>query len=283
MTYNQLYKTAVDRLKKANIQPCVFDAGQIFEFIFGFDRYKLVLKGEQAPTEQLQQSFLQMVNRRASHEPLQYLLGEWEFYSLPFKVGKGVLIPRADTEVLVDTALRIIKNKQNPIIVDLCSGSGCIAVAIAKNNTQSKVYAAEKSDKAFEYLAENIRLNAAYNVTAVKADVLLPNFETEPLDLIVSNPPYIPNFELNSLQQEVKHEPSMALDGGSDGLIFYRENTRMYKNRLKADGYIVFEVGYNQAQAVKQILAENGYVNINTAKDINGIERVVYGCAKALN
>jgi len=283
MTYNQLYKYAVDTLKKANIQPCVFDAGQIFEFIFGFDRYKLVLKGEQAPTEQLQQSFLQMVNRRASHEPLQYLLGEWEFYSLPFKVGKGVLIPRADTEVLVDTALRIIKNKQNPIIVDLCSGSGCIAVAIAKNNTQSKVYAAEKSDKAFEYLAENIRLNAAYNVTAVKADVLLPNFETEPLDLIVSNPPYIPNFELNSLQQEVKHEPSMALDGGSDGLIFYRENTRMYKNRLKADGYIVFEVGYNQAQAVKQILAENGYVNINTAKDINGIERVVYGCAKALN
>ena len=229
MTYNQLYKYAVDTLKKADIQPCVFDAGQIFKSVFGFDRYKLVLIGEQTPAEQLQQAFMQTVKRRAGREPLQYLLGEWEFYSLPFKVGEGVLIPRADTEVLVETALNIIKNRQKPVIADLCSGSGCVAVAIAKNNAKSKVYAAEKSDIAFGYLTENIKLNSADNVAAVKADVLMPDFETEPLDLIVSNPPYIPEAQLAFLQPEVKHEPAMAINGGDDGLIFYREIARIYK------------------------------------------------------
>ena len=162
------------------------------------------------------------IERRIKGEPLQYILGEWEFYSLPFIVGEGVLIPRPETELLVDLALKYATKESK--IIDLCSGSGAIAIAIAKN-TGASLFALEKYEKALNYLEKNIALNKA-NVKVIKEDLF--NFEpSEKFDIIISNPPYIKKADLASLQKEVRFEPMTALDGGEDGLIFYRHIAKL--------------------------------------------------------
>lgn len=210
------------------------------------------------------------IERRLKGEPLQYILGEWEFYSLPFIVGEGVLIPRPETELLVDLALKYATKDSK--IIDLCSGSGAIAIAVAKN-TGAKVYALEKYEKAFNYLEKNIALNNA-KVTVIKEDIF--NFSTnEKFDIILSNPPYIKTADLEDLQKEVKREPMTALDGGEDGLIFYRHIATL-KKHLNKGGKIMVEIGFDQAEAVQELFKKSGLLT-EVHKDLNGVQRVIIG------
>lgn len=218
--------------------------------------------------------------KRRDGIPLQYILGKWWFYKSEFLVGEGVLIPRQDTETLVETALEFIKDIKNPKICDLCSGSGCIAISIANDRKDAAVTAVEKYDGAYEFLLKNIEYNRAENITPLKADAT-----AEPIgeyNLIVCNPPYIKDGDKNDLSLEVLNEPHTALFGGEDGLYFYRVISEKWKSALKANGILAFEVGINEAEEVAKILKNNGFKNIGVKKDLIGIERVVFGTVSSL-
>ncbi len=216
-----------------------------------------------------------IIKRRRLGEPLQYIFGKWWFYKSEFLVGKGVLIPRQDTEHLVETGLELIKNIENPDVVDLCSGSGCVAISIAKDRPDAKVLAVEKYSEAYDWLLKNIEYCHSTNVTPLKSDVLCPLKEN--YDLIVCNPPYIPQGEKETLSKEVLTEPHTALFGGEDGLFFYREISKAWKSNLKKGGYLAFEVGIKEADAVAEILKAEGFTEISIKKDLLGIQRVVFG------
>lgn len=279
MTLNELYHTAYQRcFSKAQVDSCAFDLSVLFEHVLGVSRYRLPIVGDQPASEQKAEKFLQLCDRYADGYPLQYLISEWEFYGLRFKVGEGVLIPRPDTELLVETALNLIKSKQRPVIADLCAGSGCVAVAIAHERPDACVYALELSDEAFPYLTENIDKNDV-QVHAVQCDVFDPP-PLPSLDLVVSNPPYIPDCEMQTLQKQVTFEPKMALYGGNDGYDFYRKLPTIYAPRLAPKGAIAFETGYNQARNVATILQDCQFCDIKIMKDLAGIERVVFGQTK---
>ncbi len=294
MTYRELYNRIKTVLKNAGIDDYEFDAKCIFKDTAGLDYSVLPLK-ETAPDGDICSKALKAAEKRASGYPLQYLLGTWEFYGLPFKVGEGVLIPRPDTETLVDEVIRFVKesNIKNPEIIDLCSGSGCIAVALQKNIPGAKVYAAELSSEAFLYLTHNIKMNGA-DIKLLKGDVmngsLLGNFicEDSPgdyrqADCIVSNPPYLTGDEMDNLQTEVAHEPDKALRGGKDGLEFYRVIPCLWKDILKDGGLLAFETGSGQGSAVSGIMLENGYKNVRVIKDLSGNDRVVTGVWSSTN
>ena len=223
MTVSDLLRTGTEKLKSVGIDDAEFDARCLAEYVLNYDSFYLRLNGYVKVGVADAETYFDLLNRRINGEPLQYILGEWEFMGLPFKVGRGVLIPRPETEILVEFAIDFLKKKNAPVVFDLCSGSGCIAISVAKFCSDATVYAVEKSDIAFEYLEKNISLNGVNNVKAVKGDI----FDKELLsgispDLILSNPPYIRSNEIEGLQEEVKREPAMALDGGEDGYIFYR-------------------------------------------------------------
>lgn len=203
-------------------------------------------------------------------EPLQYVLGKWDFYESEFYVGKGVLIPRPETEELVELAVEELKGVVNSVVYDLCAGSGCIGISIAKKYPESKVYCIEKSKDAFEYLLKNSR--QCENVVALNGDInVVP--ELPDADLIVSNPPYIKTSELESLQSEVKYEPSMALDGGEDGLDFYRIINQKWFNKLNDNGVLLLEIGNEQGEDIKTVLTN--FKEIEVIADMYGNNRIV--------
>lgn len=225
--------------------------------------------------ERLLSELFKKAEKRADGYPLQYIIGEWEFFSLPFAVGEGVLVPRQDTEQLVLFAIEFLKEKPNAEVIDLCSGSGCIAISIAKHFPKAKVTAVEKSDRAFSYLLKNIEKNNV-KVNAVLGDIA--DLETKKYyDLVVSNPPYIESDVLPTLQKEVKHEPAMALDGGNDGLSFYRLIARRWLPKIKHGGALAVEIGYNQKAAVTEIFQKAGIENVRCIKDYGGNNRVIVG------
>lgn len=217
----------------------------------------------------------QSVRRRlAEGEPLQYILGEWEFYGLPFKVGKGVLIPQPDTEILVEQALNFVGSHSN--VLDLCSGSGCIAIAINKMSG-AKTTAVELYDEALCYLYQNITLNNAH-VDVIKADVLQPPTINEKFDVIVSNPPYISYSEKHTLSKEVLNEPHTALFAEDDGYQFYHA-LKKYIPLLKEGGHFLFEIGYKQAEGAMEIFKQ---YEPEIIKDYSGNDRVIMGTYKGL-
>lgn len=215
----------------------------------------------------------EMCKRRLAGEPLQYILGEWEFYSLPFYTGKGVLIPRPDTETLCDYAIELLGQRPADVI-DLCAGSGAISVTVAKHCPNARVWAVEKSPEAFDYLKRNIKRNGA-SVTPILGDITAESFGE--YDLILSNPPYIKSGEIPHLQKEVGYEPAMALDGGEDGLFFYREILKNWLPRLKKGGALAVEIGFDQAEEVKKLFADAGLSEVGSKKDLAGVERVIFG------
>lgn len=209
-------------------------------------------------------------------EPLQYVIGKWDFYESEFYVGKGVLIPRPETEELTDLAVKKARKFRSPVIYDLCAGSGCIGISIAKSVLHAEVFCIEKSSAAMEYLAKNMQ--GVTNVHAVSADVLdidsFKNITENSIDLIVSNPPYIKSSEILSLQKELSFEPKEALDGGKDGLDFYIYIIKEWKKFLRPGGLLLFEIGDEQAADISVLLQQSHYKNISILNDMYGNPRI---------
>lgn len=222
----------------------------------------------------------ELIKKRCAGYPLQYLLGQWEFFGCPVKVGEGVLIPRPDTETLVEQILDICRENRmaSPRIADLCSGSGCIAIALKKHIPLADVYAAELSERAVGYLRQNAELNGT-DIHIIQGDVLNEDFcrSFEELDIIVSNPPYLTAEEMSTLQKEVSYEPESALYGGTDGLDFYRRMTYLWKDSLISGGWLAYEFGMGQHDAVKEILENNSFADIDLRTDGGGIIRTAAG------
>lgn len=208
--------------------------------------------------------------RLKTGEPLQYVMGKWDFYESEFFVGEGVLIPRPETEELTELVIDYAKSLEKPVIFDLCSGSGCIGISIAKKLSNAFVYCIEKSKDAYKYLERNAKDVA--NVKCILGDIN-NEFDLPSADIIVSNPPYIKSEDLKTLQKEVKKEPSMALDGGDDGLDFYRIINDKWKKYLKDNGRLFLEIGEDEGESIKDALS--AFSNITVKKDLSGNDRMV--------
>lgn len=272
----EFYKKCIKLLDDAGISDSEFDILCIFQDLLN-DRNPLFMPDEPLNFETAEKIYA-LVSERSKGYPLQYLLGEWDFWKYRFKVGEGVLIPRPDTETLIENVLDICRKNdlKTPKILDLCSGSGCIAITLSKEIPHSQLYAVENSDMAFKYLEKNIEFQNA-DVKAIKADVLIPETaeKFKDFDIIASNPPYLTAEEMRDLQKEVQAEPESALFGGDDGLDFYRAITETWSKCLKTGGYICYEFGMGQHEAVSEILRLNNFININLTKDTGGIIRTV--------
>lgn len=279
MTWSEVYKKAESILKREYKDTYKYEIYSILKHCFNISKIDLIMKKDEAVEPEVQKKLFDIIKLRTEHVPLQYILGYWYFMDLKFKVGEGVLIPREDTEVLVKKSLDYLQNVESPKIIDLCSGSGCVAISVKKNlGEKSEVYAAELSQIAFSYLQENIFLNEC-KVTAINGDVfkISSDFQDEFFDAVISNPPYIKTGDLSCLQEEVKKEPRLALEGGEDGLYFYKNICKTWIPKLKSGGMIAFEVGFDQAQDVKTIMENYGIKAIRIFKDINNIDRAVIG------
>ncbi|MGN0692232.1 MAG: peptide chain release factor N(5)-glutamine methyltransferase [Oscillospiraceae bacterium] len=288
MVIRELCAKIKEILKASGIEDYDFDGNCIAEDLLGMNGTQLILKADMEADSTSAQKAIAAAEKRAEGYPLQYILGKWEFYGLPFKVGEGVLIPRPDTEILVDTVIEYYRTTgKNMRIIDLCSGSGCIAVALKKNIPEAEVTAVENSSEAMPYLVHNARMNDTV-LRYIKGDVmngaLLDNFsdpenvgEHIKFGCIVSNPPYLTAEEMSELQTEVGYEPKYALDGGIDGLKFYRVIACLWKEVLEDNGLLAFEAGYRQCGQVAEIMKKSGFYDVSVKKDLGGNERVILG------
>jgi release factor glutamine methyltransferase len=248
-----------------------------------FDRLKLLTKPGFMVEERIAQKYLELVDERCKGKPVQYIINRQEFMGLEFYVGPGTLIPRADTEILVERVLELIKGAEHPNIIDMCTGSGAIAVSIAKYIPDAMVWAVDISDYAAECCSINVnRFGLESRISIVKSD-LFKNISEEGLrgnvDVIVSNPPYIESAVIRELSINVRdYEPHLALDGGKDGLVYYRRIVEESVGFLKCNGILAFETGYDQGDKVKNIMEESGcFDNLNIEKDLAGYDRCVWG------
>ena len=230
-------------------------------------------------TEEQEKYFLEMIKERLNERPIAYIIGNREFMGLDFFVQEGVLIPRPDTETLVEEIINICNNRTGLNILDIGTGSGAITISLAKYLDKSHVISADISDIALEIASKNaISNNVDERIDFIKSDVFSNVPKEEKFDLIVSNPPYIRKADIDGLDRQVKDfEPYNALEGGEDGLDFYRKITKESKYFLKNKGILAYEVGHDQAQDVSQIMQENGFEGIYTKCDLQGFERVVIG------
>lgn len=269
------YLTIRDILSQAEIEAPENEARMLIEAVTGMSKASQIANSDLAIEQKQEQKLLRMAKRRAKREPLQYILKKWSFMGIELSVGKGVLIPRDDTEVLVNLCLDYLRDIKNPTVIDLCAGSGAIGLALDKY-ANAAVSAVESSNEANEYLMKNVLHT---NVKIYPCDVLTYENHSNDrvIDLIVSNPPYIKSDEIKNLQPEVGYEPRMALDGGDDGLVFYREIIKRWTHLLKKGGALAFELGEGQAEYVRALMEEKGFVDIKTALDLGGSERAIIG------
>ena len=279
MTLSELYAFSRKVLSDAGNDSSSFDSMCLMRKFFNIDRQQLIVNGNLIPDSEKEKDFLTAVEKRAEGYPLQYIIGKWIFMDNEFYVGEGVLIPRDDTEVVVNTCIKALEKIRKPVIIDLCSGSGAIAVTLAKLYPDSTVYAVELSEQAFSYLEKNIENNKVENIIKIKDDIFscYGNFLDNTFDIIISNPPYIESNTISSLQTEVQNEPVMALDGGKDGLDFYRVIAEKWVSKLKSGGSIALEIGEEQAESVSELLENNGIFDIEVIKDIQNLDRAVFG------
>lgn len=253
-----------------------FDANQLMGMALGVDAQTLSLRLREELSPDEISAFEALVSRRERGEPLQYILGEWEFYGMKFYVGSGVLIPRQDTETLVDCVLERCGGE--PRILELGAGSGCVCCTLKKMIPSAEVIAVEKSPQAFFYLKKNISYHAL-EINAVLGDALDPAScaVSGRFDIILSNPPYLTASDMGELQREIRFEPEGALYGGNDGLDFYRGFTRAWAERLAPGGSFFYEAGFGQAEDIIRILAYNGLGRTEVFRDAAGKWRVVRG------
>ncbi len=261
--------------KNSTIETPRLDAEVLLCCVLGCERIYLVINKEQQLKDAQYKTFCEFLARRKNNEPVSYITGTREFMSLEFEVTSGVLIPRPDTEILVEKIIEIYKDKKAKIL-DLCTGSGAISVSLAHYLKNADVCAVDKYDICIDTARKNAEKNGV-NVKFITADILDDFDIAEDFDCIVSNPPYIESEVLATLSPDVKdYEPAYALDGGSDGLIFYRRITDFASGKLKCGGILAFEIGYNQGETVKEIIEKNGlFKDIKVIKDLAENDRVI--------
>lgn len=277
MTIFEVLKSGSKMLDENKIEDSSFDALCLLEEAFSITKNDYFLNRFSTADEVKTEKFYNLIERRISGEPLQYIIGKWPFMDGEFYVGQGVLIPRSDTEVLVEAVAEFIRSNQNTeVIYDLCSGSGCVGISLAKMFPEKEVFCIELSDTAFSYLEKNIAFNGVKNVKAVKGDITkgFEHFNIEKIDVLVSNPPYIETAEIELLSREVRNEPLMALDGGEDGFVFYDIIKNKWLPFLKKGSFAAFECGETQARILKDKFSDLSE-EIHIHNDFNGIERVV--------
>ena len=280
-TYNNLYLDARQRLRQAGIEGAQLEARELVCCAAGKSREQFYRDMALYASGQVEEKLAQLLERRLAGEPVAYIIGEWEFYGLSLEVSPEVLIPRMDTEVLAERAILLARAAgEGARVLALCAGSGCVGLATASNVPECRVVLADVSEPALKLCKNNIRrcdLNA--RVTCVQADALEPPAAALwDFDVIACNPPYIPSGDIPGLDPSVRdYEPRAALDGGADGLNFYRAIAEQWGRALRLGGSLVFEVGIGQAPDVERILALNGFEQIQTTQDTQGIWRVVEG------
>ena len=280
ITYNNLYMDLRQRLRQLGVENASVEAREIVCCGSGKSREELLRDSRLYVPPVVEQEIDRLVQRRLQGEPVAYLIGEWEFYGMPLDISEAVLIPRQDTELLVEQALPLIQGKGTCRVLDLCAGSGCIGLAVAKHAPESRVLLAEISDAALRVCRQNIRRSGlTTQALPWQVDVLdgpPPRFGE--FDCIVSNPPYIPDADIAGLDASVRdYEPLSALKGGADGLDFYRAISDIWRAALRTGGRLYFEVGIGQADDVLRIMRAQGFGDIDVVPDTAGIPRVVYG------
>ena len=264
MQYAKLYQIGKEQLQKAGITDAELDARLLLEFICETDRNTLYAHGDLEIEDEKMQEFLQLIEKRATHIPLQHLTGEQNFMGLDFLVNEHVLIPRQDTEILVEEIMRDLHDGIR--ILDMCTGSGCILLSLLHYSNDCSGVGVDVSEEALAVARQNADRLAEKQAVFIQSD-LFESVEGS-FDLIVSNPPYIRSQEIAGLMPEVReHEPHLALDGKEDGLYFYREIIKGAEHHLKRGGQLFFEIGYDQGDAVKDLLVANGYTEVAVVKD----------------
>jgi release factor glutamine methyltransferase len=275
MTYRELYQYGLNKLSEAGIEEAALDARLLLEYICHTDRNELIVHGEGVRTDMEQQFYEMVIARRASRIPLQHITGVQEFMGLEFKVNEHTLIPRQDTEFLVEEALRNLSDGMS--ILDMCTGSGCILLSLLKYSNECEGIGIDISEEALAVARENAT-RLGIEATFLCGDLFEPLKGCGLFDMIVSNPPYIETAVIDTLMPEVReHEPIRALDGSEDGLFFYRRIVDKSQEYLRKGGYLFFEIGYNQGEAVSKLMSDAGFSHVEVYKDYAGLDRVVKG------
>jgi len=278
MNIKEYLRYATNILKNANIETPVLEAGVVLCHVLKCDRTYLYSHDDRMLEKAELDALNYMLGQRTNGEPLQYLVGETEFMSLSFVVSPAVLIPRQDTEILVEKCIELVNMIGKAKVLDMCTGSGCIAISIAHYCPESRVVACDVSRDALSIAKVNSERNGVKNrLELCQGDLFEAVAGERGFDIIASNPPYIETDVMPELQKEVRdHEPHLALDGGQDGLDFYRKIIAMAPSYLIDGGYLTFEIGYNQGQSVKDLM-QRYFQDIGVYKDISGNDRVVIG------
>lgn len=273
MNYTEAFLMGMQKLKEAEIGEAQLDARLLLEEVCGTDHNTLLCHGDREVSEEEEEKYRKALEQRAVHVPLQHLLGYQDFMGLRFQVNEHVLIPRQDTEILVEEAMRYLHDGMR--ILDLCTGSGCILLSLLHYSNDCEGVGVDISQEALRVAAQNAEL------LGIKADFLKSDLYekvTGKFDLLVSNPPYIERKVIPTLMEEVReYDPYIALDGGEDGLDFYRRIIGGAQDYLKRGGQILMEIGSGQAKAVSELLREAGFKEIDVCRDFAGLDRVVSG------
>ena len=273
MTYREAVEFGTKCLTDAGVPDAALDAWYLLQMVCKIERSYYYVHGEEDITQDAQKEYEIAVQKRAEHIPLQYIIGEQEFMGLRFKVNSNVLIPRQDTETLVEQVLKIVKPGMK--VLDLCTGSGCVLISVLKNAPELTGMGSDISKTALLVAKENAKLHEV-DAEWVRSD-LFDNI-TETFDVIMANPPYIPTGEILSLMPEVRDfEPENALVGGADGLDFYRKIAGQVKDYLNPGGYVYMEIGYDQGEAVSELMRNAGFTEVEVIKDLARNDRVVKG------
>lgn len=271
--YRKLYDQGVASLKEAQIEEAALDARLLLEEVCGTDRNELLVHGDRLVTKKQYDDYINYIEMRRRHIPLQHILGYQEFMGLRFKVTPDALIPRQDTETLVEEVMRNLHDGMH--ILDMCTGSGCILLSLLRYSNDCVGVGCDLSEKALKVARENAR-HLSLEAEFIQSN-LFENVNGK-YEIIVSNPPYIPSKVIPALMEEVKdHDPLMALDGGEDGLHFYREIIKRAGEYLHPGGMLFFEIGCSQAEDVCRYMKEAGYKEVLVCKDLSGLDRVVSG------
>ena len=271
MKIKDAMQTAINKCKVNNIDEASNKVRRIMSFVTGIEKsYLLVHNMDELNTEN-EKSFFKYIEELVNGRPIQYILGNQEFMGINFMVNENVLIPQPDTEILVEETIKIAQKFSNPKILDLCTGSGAISISLSKFVPNAKLYASDISIKALEVAKKNSK---SHKIKFIQSN-LFENIN-DIFDIIVTNPPYIKTDEISLLSKEVQNEPTLALDGGQDGLVFYRKIIKQANNYLKHNGYLCTEIGEDQKEEVLELIKqEANYVNIKTYKDLSGNDRVI--------